>query len=155
MFPLIECVPRLFLASIVGFFIGLERATQKNKKSVGVGTCSLICLITCSLAIVGKYMLGSMENSSRFISNIMTSISFLCGGVIFVKSTEDKHEDMVVGLTTGTILFGVSSIGIMIGLGYWQFALTLATLFFIILKTSRIFKNIQKYIKKNEKHNII
>lgn len=145
MFPLSEHIPKLLLASLIGWLIGAERATQKNKKHVGIGTCSLICLITCSLTIASKYMLGPGVDASRLVANIITAISFLCGGVIFVKSTDDDHEDVVVGLTTGAVLFGLSSIGIIIGLGYWQFALTLSALVLINLTASKLFKKYSKH----------
>lgn len=150
MFPLVEHIPKLLLASVIGFIIGAERAAQKNKKHVGVGTCSLICLFTCSLTIASKYMLGNGVDSSRLISTIISAVSFLCGGVIFVKSADSTHDDIVVGLTTGAILFGLSSIGIIIGLGYWQFAITLTLLVFVNLAASKAFKQYHKKMNDND-----
>lgn len=150
MIPLGEHIPKILLASIIGFVVGIERATQKNKKPVGVGTCSLICLITCALTVTGRYMLGTTEDAARLISGIMTATSFLCGGVIFVKSDDNEHDDVLVGTTTGTVIFGLACIGIMIGLGYWQFASVVTLLVLIILKAAKIFK---KYLKnKNNIH---
>lgn len=138
MLLLLEHAPKLILASIVGWVVGAERALQKKKKHVGVGTCSVITMSSTLLTIVSAYGFGVNSDPSRLISNIITAIGFLCGGVIFVKSTDDHEDNEVVGLTTGAMLFCLSAIGIAIGLGYY--ALVLITTILILL-------NIYIYLK--------
>ncbi|MBQ3423212.1 MAG: MgtC/SapB family protein [Romboutsia sp.] len=150
MFPLVEHIPKLILASLIGWTIGAERALQKKRKHVGVGTCSLISMICCLLTIISKYCLGDVADPSRLIANIITAIGFLCGGVIFVKPNDEHDDEEVVGLTTGAIMFGLSALGIMIGLGYWQFAIVSAILVLTNLTMSKLFKKYVKHLENIE-----
>lgn len=144
MFPLIEHIPKLILASLIGFIIGTERALQKKKKHVGVGTCSMITFASTLLTILSSYGFGDGNDNSRLIANIITAVGFICSGVIFVKSNDENEDEEIVGLTTGAILFGLSAIGITIGLGYWQLAICSTIIILVNLTISKIFK---KYVK--------
>ena len=148
MFPLIEHIPKLLLASFIGWIIGAERALQKKKKHVGVGTCSMITFASTLLTILSSYGFQGSTDNSRLIANIITAVGFICSGVIFVKSNEDNEDEEIVGLTTGAILFGLSAIGITIGLGYWQLAVVSTLIVLLNLTTSKLFK---KYIIKRKK----
>ena len=148
MFPLIEHIPKLLLASFIGWIIGAERALQKKKKHVGVGTCSMITFASTLLTILSSYGFQGSTDNSRLIANIVTAVGFICSGVIFVKSNEDNEDEEIVGLTTGAILFGLSAIGITIGLGYWQLAVVSTLIVLLNLTTSKLFK---KYIIKRKK----
>lgn len=145
MFPLIEHIPKLILASLIGGFIGAERALQKKKKHVGVGTCSMITFASTLLTIISTYGFGPSSDPSRLIANIITAVGFICSGVIFVKSNDEHEDEEIVGLTTGAILFGLSAIGITIGLGYWEFAIISTIIVLLNLTLSKLFK---KYVKK-------
>ena len=150
MFPLIEHIPKLILASVIGGLIGAERALQKKKKHVGVGTCSIITFASALLTTISTYGFGDNSDPSRLIANIITAVGFLCGGVIFVKSNDEQEEDEVVGLTTGAILFGLSAIGITIGLGYWEFAIASTLIVLMNLTSSKLFKKYMKKITKRD-----
>ena len=147
MFPLIEHLPKLVLASIIGSVIGIERALQKKKKHVGVGTCSMITLASTLLTVLSSYGFEGSTDSSRLIANIITAVGFICSGVIFVRSNDEHEDEEIVGLTTGAILFSLSAIGIAIGLGYWQLAICTTILILINLTVSKLFK---RYIRKKE-----
>lgn len=147
MFLLLEHVPKLILASIIGWIVGAERALQKKKKHVGVGTCSMITMSSTLLTIVSTYGFGVDSDPARLIANIITAVGFLCGGVIFVKPTDDHEDDEVVGLTTGAMLFCLSAIGITIGLGYYILVLITTILVMMNILVSKIFK---KYIRNND-----
>lgn len=147
MFPLIEHIPKLILASLIGWIIGAERALQKKKKHVGVGTCSMITFASTLLTVLSSYGFGTNTDSSRLIANIITAVGFICSGVIFVKSNDENEDEEIVGLTTGAILFGLSAIGITIGLGYWQLAISSTLIVLLNLTISKLFK---KYIKRKK-----
>ena len=148
MFPLGEHIPKLLLASFIGWIIGTERALQKKKKHVGVGTCSMITFASTLLTILSSYGFGDTTDNSRLIANIITAVGFICSGVIFVKPNDDNEDEEIVGLTTGAILFGLAAIGITIGLGYWQLAIVSTLIVYLNLSTSKLFK---KYVSKRKK----
>lgn len=147
MFPLIEHIPKLILASLIGWIIGAERALQKKKKHVGVGTCSMITFASTLLTVLSSYGFGTSTDSSRLVANIITAVGFICSGVIFVKSNDENEDEEIVGLTTGAILFGLSAIGITIGLGYWQLAIVSTLIVLLNLTISKLFK---KYVKRKK-----
>jgi putative Mg2+ transporter-C (MgtC) family protein len=143
-----EYMLKLLLASIVGIVVGAERASKH--KNVGPGTCSLITLASTLLTILSYEMTAG--DPSRLVANIITSVGFLCGGVIFVRSTDkqDDNADEVVGLTTGAILFCLAAVGIAIGLGYY--ALTVISTAFILVNIliSKMFKRAINHDIKTE-----
>ena len=112
--------PKLILASIIGIIIGYERGNRRNIQ-IGTGTTSILVLGATLLTIISKYCLGGGD-VSRLIANIITAVGFLCGSVIFLKHSDDDPE--VVGLTTGATLFTLTGVGIAIGLGYYELAIT-------------------------------
>ena len=140
MFLLLEHIPKLIFASILGGVLGVERS-KKGAKSVGYGTCSIISIGTTLLTILSVYGLGSNSDPSRLISNIITAIGFLCAGVIFTRPAEDDTEDQeVVGLTTGATIFCLAAMGIAIGLGYYALVTCVAILIEVNLFISKKIK---------------
>lgn len=132
---------KLVIASVVGTIIGTERGMQN--KNVGVGTCTIITM-TSTLLTIFAYKMTSGD-PSRLVANIITSVGFLCGGVIFVKGS-DNDDNEVVGLTTGAMLFCLASVGIGIGLGYYSLVVATTILIIVNVTVSKLFK---KYVYKN------
>ena len=60
--------------------------------------------------------------SDRVVSNIVVGIGFLGGGIIL------KSGEHVKGLTTAAIVWTTAAIGILVGLGLTEFAVTAAVL---------------------------
>lgn len=114
--------PKLVLASFIGFLVGLERSSRRNSQ-IGVGTTSILIVGSTLLTIISRYCLGGAD-ISRLISNIITAVGVLCGSVIFIKQKEDDNDPEVVGLTTGATLFALTGVGIAIGLGHYDLAIT-------------------------------
>ena len=132
---------KLVIASLVGLIVGTERALQN--KNVGVGTRSSITMASTLLTISAYEMTSG--DPSRLVANIITSVGFLCGGVIFVRGTDYSNE--VVGLTTGAILFCLSSVGIAVGLGYYPLVVVSTLLILVNVSIARLFK---KHVYNNE-----
>lgn len=114
--------PKLVLASLLGFLVGMERSRRKNSQ-IGVGTTSILIVGSTLLTIISKYCLGDAD-VSRLIANIITAVGFLCGSVIFLKQNNEENDPEVIGLTTGATLFALTGTGIAIGLGYYGLAIT-------------------------------
>lgn len=140
---------RLLIASIVGIIIGFERT--KRGKSAGVATFSIICVTSCLLTLISCYGFISFEDvntdPSRLISNIITAIGFVAGGVIFTIK-DNNSTTKVTGITTGAIIFCVASLGIAIGLGLYELVLTIVC---IIEFNIYIAIKIKKYCNKCRK----
>ncbi len=109
---------RILLACLCGGAIGIERTLRQ--KDAGFRTHVILALAACLVTIVSKYgfldMLeyeGLRADASRIASNILTGISFLGAGMIFIKGTNIK------GLTTAAGIFATAAVGMSIGCGLY------------------------------------
>jgi putative Mg2+ transporter-C (MgtC) family protein len=148
---------KLSLAALAGILIGFER--EIKKKPVGIKTLLVISVGSALLTMVSiesvlKYS-NSAENITmdpmRLAAQIVTGVGFLGAGVIMKRS-----NDVVSGLTTAAMVWGVSGVGIAIGAGFYKEALLSVVMFivgidlvpFVIEKTTRFELN-QKVILIN------
>lgn len=134
---LMDYLPKLLLASFIGFIVGAERGQRKNSQ-IGVGTTSILIVGATLITIISKYCIDGAD-PSRLIANIITSVGFLCGSVIFLKQS-DEEDTEVVGLTTGATLFALTGVGIAIGLGHYGLAVTATIIVEFNILISRIIK---------------
>ena len=111
-------VLRIMLAAICGGFVGFERS--KRQKDAGIRTHIIVALGSALVMIVSKYAFGDLalsENlrvdASRIASNVVTGVSFLGAGVIFVK------EQSIRGLTTAAGIWATAGLGLAIGGGLY------------------------------------
>ena len=119
-------VLKALLSLGAGLILGLER--ELKDKSAGLKTISIITLGSTLFTIMSYKMgLGDSEDSTRIASYVVSGIGFLGAGVIY------KEGFTVYGLTTAGIIWVSAAIGMSIGFGEFNTALTflLATLFVI------------------------
>lgn len=109
---------RILLACICGGAIGIERTLRQ--KDAGFRTHVIVALGASLFMVVSKYgfldMLqfeGFRADASRIASNVVTGISFLGAGMIFVKGTNIK------GLTTAAGIWSTAAVGLAIGCGLY------------------------------------
>ena len=126
-----ELFVRLLFACLCGGIIGLERSIRR--KDAGVKTHIILALGAALFMIVSQYGFADLNlspdysaDASRIASNIVTGVSFLCAGVIFVRGASVK------GLTTATGIWTCAGIGMAAGAG--MYAITaLATALILII----------------------
>lgn len=113
-----EYIVRILIAVICGGAIGFERS-HRNKEA-GIRTHIIVSLGSALLMIVSKYgffdviIYDSISlDASRIAANIITGISFLGAGVIFLKGGSIK------GLTTAAGLWTTAGIGVALGAGMY------------------------------------
>ena len=116
-----ELLLRLLIACICGFVIGVERSFRQ--KEAGIRTHIILALGAALMMIVSKYgffdiaelgLNGLDADASRVASNIVTGISFLGAGVIFVRGGSIK------GLTTAAGIWATAGIGMALGAGMYM-----------------------------------
>ncbi len=71
---------------------------------------------------------------ARVLQGLMTGIGFVGGGAIL------KHDDRVSGTATAASIWVVGGIGAAAGLGYWNHAIALAVMNFLVVKVFGKFK---------------
>lgn len=127
-----ELFIRLLFACLCGGIIGLERSIKR--KDAGIKTHIILALGAALFMIVSQYAFTDLgltpeyrADASRIASNIVTGVSFLCAGVIFVRGASVK------GLTTATGIWTTAGIGMAAGAG--MYAITFfATILIIIIQ---------------------
>lgn len=114
----LEYLMRMVLAGVCGGLVGFERS--KSHKEAGLRTHTIVAVGSALLMIVSKYgfmdvltIPGMRVDAARIASNIITGISFLGAGVIFVRDVSIK------GLTTAAGLWSVAGVGMAIGAGMY------------------------------------
>lgn len=121
---------RLIFACFCGAAIGLERSIRR--KDAGIKTHIILAMGAALFMMVSQFGFGDLElspeyraDASRIASNIVTGVSFLCAGVIFVRGASVK------GLTTATGIWTTAGIGMAAGAGLY--VLTIFSTLLIIL----------------------
>lgn len=126
-----EFLLRIFIASLLGGLIGLER--EYRAKEAGMRTHFLVALGSALFMILSQYGFDDVINASpnismdpsRIASQVVTGIGFIGAGTIILQ----KH--VVKGLTTAAGLWVTSAIGLTCGTGLYSLA-TAATLLVLI-----------------------
>ena len=142
-----EVVFQLFLATILGVIIGLER--EIKRKEAGLRTFSLVTLGACVFAILGFELFnffvskdGIRFDPAGIIQAVAIGIGFLGAGVIF------RQQEGVAGLTTAAGLWLAAAVGLAVGAKLYflaVFATFLTLLIFsgFALLEEKIFKKSQ------------
>ena len=110
---------RVFLALIVGGIIGMERGRQG--RAAGMRTHILVCLGATLTSMTGMYtysILGMGNDPLRIAAQVISGIGFLGVGTILVKG-----RFQITGLTTAAGIWCAATIGIALGIGFYEGAL--------------------------------
>ena len=125
---------RVIIAAACGGAIGLERS--KRQKEAGIRTHLIVALGAALMMIVSKYAFFDVVmipdarisvDASRIAANVITGVSFLGAGVIFVRDLSIK------GLTTAAGIWATSGVGMAIGAGMMWLGI-ISTILLIILQ---------------------
>ncbi|MDO4287248.1 MAG: MgtC/SapB family protein, partial [Eubacteriales bacterium] len=136
-------VIRLLLSCFCGLAIGFERQNHiraQHRKSAGMRTHMLVCVASAAMMLISKY--GFMDvlmyddnvrvDVSRVAAGIVSGVSFLGAGTIFIK------KDSIKGLTTAAGVWAAAAIGMAIGCGMYFTGIVLTVLVVMIQEMSRI-----------------
>lgn len=122
-----EAVFRMLLAIIIGFLIGEDR--EEKHKPAGLRDMIFVTFSCCLFALIGVQYLGAQGvDMARLLYAPIMGVGFLGSGVVM----RGKHG--VEGITTATTLFICVALGLMCGLGMYEFVCIASLLVCIILK---------------------
>ncbi|MBR2971694.1 MAG: MgtC/SapB family protein [Clostridia bacterium] len=110
---------RIFMALIVGTIIGMERGRQG--RAAGMRTHILVCLGATLTSMTGMYafeVLNFGNDPLRIAAQVISGIGFLGVGTILIKG-----RFQITGLTTAAGIWCAATIGIALGIGYYEGAL--------------------------------
>lgn len=114
----LEIAIRIFLASLLGGALGLERGL-KNRPA-GMRTYMLVCLGSCVVMMTGQnaYALYQAGDPTRLGAQVVSGIGFLGAGTIVVT-----RYNQIKGLTTAAGLWAAACVGLSLGMGFYEIAL--------------------------------
>ena len=122
---------RILVAALCGGAIGIERTLRQ--KDAGFRTHVIVALGASLMTVVSKYGFfdlvdtGISADATRIASNIITGISFLGAGMIFVKGANIK------GLTTAAGVWATAAVAMALGAGLY-FTGILSTIIIIVIQ---------------------
>ena len=125
---------RLVASVILGGLIGIERASSKH--DAGLRTHIIVCLGAASVMIVSQLITqqsGSITDITRLGAQVISGIGFLGAGSILV------NRSRVRGLTTAAGLWTTGCLGLVIGAGFLEVALTIVALMMFTIYILRPF----------------
>lgn len=134
---------RLGIAMFLGLLIGVDR--QLKHKPLGVKTSMVISVASCLITIVSieavhRFSSPGATNMDpmRLAAQIVSGVGFLGAGVILRRS-----NDVISGLTTASMVWAASGLGIAVGAGFYYEAVT-ATI--LIILAINLFPLILKWV---------
>ena len=133
---------RIFLASILGAIIGIER--EIKNRAAGFRTHIIVSVGACLIMLIGIDAIGDISkdqarDTARLAGQVVSGIGFLGAGTILQK------KNGVSGLTTAATLWLSGAIGLAVGIGYYEGAI-IATVICLITLVS--LKGISDLINK-------
>ena len=97
----------LILASILGFFIGLER--KLRDKEAGVKTHTIVAFGSALMMVISRHAFKEDADTARIAAQIVAGVGFLGAGIIVYK------KNVVHGLTTAAGVWTTAGIGMACG----------------------------------------
>ncbi|MFC5472563.1 MgtC/SapB family protein [Paraherbaspirillum soli] len=116
-------------ALLLGMVVGYERAY--HGRAAGMRTYGLVCMASAGLTVFVGYPslwygghagLPVNPDPTRVVQGVVTGIGFLGAGVIM------KEGLNIRGLTTAASIWTASAIGVLVGVGFYEAAISLTLL---------------------------
>lgn len=129
-FTLAACLVRLAMAALLGGIIGYER--ERHGRAAGLRTHILVCIGSATAVIGGLYVayqLGFSNDPLRAGAQVISGIGFLGAGTILTR-----NGDHVIGLTTAAGLWATAAIGLIVGTGFYSFAIAAAAMVVVVME---------------------
>lgn len=120
---------RIFAAFLLGGIIGLER--EIKNRPAGLRTHTLVCMGACLVMLTNQYIYQVFGTSdpARMGAQVVSGIGFLGAGTIIVTK-----QDKIKGLTSAAGLWTSATVGLALGIGFYEAAI-IATFFVFITLT--------------------
>lgn len=115
----ITIIVRVLLAMLIGGIIGVERDIQQ--RTAGLRTHMLVCMGAAVVMMTNQYVVEAFPEQSvditRMGAQVVSGIGFIGAGTILVTS-----GNRIRGLTTAAGLWAAATLGLAIGIGFYEMA---------------------------------
>ena len=135
---------RLTVALALAGILGWER--ESTGKAAGLRTHMLVGVGAALFVVLGELIVLRFQQYGelvrfdpiRVVEAVVTGISFLGAGTIFVARNREEGES-VKGLTTAASILTTAAVGITVGLEHYVLATGTTVLLFIVLRVLQFF----------------
>lgn len=129
----ISHIVALATAYVLALPIAWDR--EKHARSAGLRTFPLVALATCGfIQATEQAVAHSPEALARIVEGIIVGMGFIGGGAIL------KENGAVIGTATAASLWATGAMGLAVGLGSYDVAITICVITFLTLKVLPVFK---------------
>lgn len=111
--PLFDCLMKIGISFLCGFFLGIERRTRQQ--FIGLRTLILICVSSCLLMQISSYIATLSQgrgDPGRIAAQVVSGIGFIGAGTILHQGLNIK------GLTSAAVIWSAAALGLGIGAGF-------------------------------------
>lgn len=119
-------VAQLFIALLLGAFIGLER--EKHGNAAGIRTYAAVTLGAALFTLIGIHSPDATA-AGRIVANVVTGIGFLGAGIIY----KDNTKGLTHGLTTASSVWAASAIGVAVAYNMYLIAVSATVAIYFLL----------------------
>ena len=123
---LLRNLTQLVTALVLPMLIAWDR--EESSRSAGLRTFPLVSMAACTFTMLALYSFSDQGAQGKVVAGIVTGIGFIGGGAIL------KDSSKVSGTSTAAAIWSTGAIGIAVGLGRIEIAITLAIMTFVALR---------------------
>ena len=125
-------ITRILMSIFIGGMIGMERGLQN--RPAGLRTYMLVCVGACLIMMTNQYIyqFTGAGDPMRLGAQVVSGIGFLGAGTIVVT-----RHNQIRGLTTAAGLWTCAGVGLALGIGFYEAAITAAIGIYVILTLLR------------------
>jgi putative Mg2+ transporter-C (MgtC) family protein len=148
---------RFVVALALGALLGLERELV-GKEAAGIRTLMLVtsgaaifAIVALAIPYITAATVGAMPDATllnsglAILANVVIGIGFLGAGLI-IKTNDQPH-----GVTTAALVWAAAAIGVLVGIGLFEFALSASVILAILLYFLRTLNISERLEKRADK----
>lgn len=117
------CMGAIFAGTVVG------KEREKAQKAAGLRTFAMVSLGACVFTLTSRLLYNSegLFDNARIPAQIVSGVGFLGAGAVF------RSGKIVSGLTTAAGIWATAAVGLVFGLGYFIFGLSVTFMIYLLL----------------------
>jgi putative Mg2+ transporter-C (MgtC) family protein len=131
LFEYMDPVYSYFLCSLGAIFAGtvVGKEREKAQKAAGLRTFAMVALGSCVFTLTARLVLHQhvFLDGARIPAQIVSGVGFLGAGAVF------RSGRIVSGLTTAAGIWATAAVGLVFGLGFFMFGLSITFMIFVLL----------------------
>lgn len=138
------CLGAIFAGTVVG------KEREKAQKAAGLRTFAMVSLGACVFTLTSRLMFNSegLFDGARIPAQVVSGVGFLGAGAVF------RSGRIVSGLTTAAGIWATAAVGLVFGLGYFVFAISVTFMIYVLLWAHSLMDKKNLHAQERSKYQI-